>query len=103
MAQRGRGTKSTEGRRVLRLLLKDMSQTAIATRIGAEQQYVSSWARGLSRPEPHFRDALMREFASAGFTADCWYTDREHAIAHGGESSGALPSSDDSDPHRAAS
>lgn len=94
MPKRGQTARNTAGRRVLRELLRQHSQVEVALRIGAKQQYVSAWARGQSRPEPQYRDALVREYADAGFTDDCWYTDREHAIAHGTQSSPTLPEDD---------
>lgn len=75
-----RGNRRTEGRRLLQELLKTETQAAVASAIHARQQYVSSWARGLARPEPPFRDALERVY---GLAATSWYSTDELAISQG--------------------
>lgn len=52
----------------------------MAHAIGAKQQYVSNWARGGSRPEPQYRDALERVY---GLPKGAWYSPDELAIAKG--------------------
>ncbi len=83
MANRTRGRKThrrTEGRRLLQELLKTYTQAAIAKGIDAKQQYVSAWARGLSRPEPPYRDALQRVY---GLPVTAWYSADELAVSQG--------------------
>jgi transcriptional regulator with XRE-family HTH domain len=38
--------------------LRDLSQSAIGRALGCSQNSVSLWCRGLSRPEPPYREAL---------------------------------------------
>ena len=75
-----RGTRNTEGRKLLQKLLLEHTQEFVAASIQAKQQYVSSWARGLSRPEPAFRDALDRVF---GLPKTAWYSPTELEVSLG--------------------
>jgi predicted transcriptional regulator len=45
------------------------TQTAVAKLLGVTQPAVSSWLRGVSRPEPMYRDALQ---GLAGIPQDSW-------------------------------
>lgn len=80
--RRGRkpAIRRTEGRRQLLKILATKSQVEVARALGVEQPAISVWARGNSRPEPHFRDALERLY---GIPRDAWYSAGELAIAHG--------------------
>jgi transcriptional regulator with XRE-family HTH domain len=58
-----RSSTETRGRALLRAFLDEdpaRSQRWLAVLLGIEQPSVSAWLRGLSRPEPHLRDALAQ-------------------------------------------
>lgn len=74
--------KRTEGRRLLLVVLAKNTEHSVATSVKASQQAVSSWKKGSSRPETHFRDALERVY---GIPRDSWLTAGELAIARGCE------------------
>lgn len=59
------------------------TQQLIATKLGINQSAVSAWRRGVSRPEPHFRDALKE---LCDIPPSCWENAderrlRENALA----------------------
>ena len=70
------GTKDTAGALALRRLRSDhgISQVSIAERLGAKQQTVSEWARGLCRPSHALRLKLEIAF---GIPARAWLTPDE--------------------------
>lgn len=81
MPRRGRAAqRNTPGRRMLNSLLKSKSQAALARELEIEQQSISQWKRGVSRPEPHYREALQRV---ALIPFEAWYSPAELAIARG--------------------
>lgn len=72
----------TEGRRLLCLWLDDpgRSQAKFAAALGVGQPSVSLWVRGISRPEPHLREAIE---IVAGIQRDAWTTSDERDAIEG--------------------
>jgi len=66
----------TIGRRLLRERMEErgVKQTHLAAKLGIGQPSVSLWLRGVSRPEPHHREAL--EYL-LDVPAESWLTEEE--------------------------
>jgi hypothetical protein len=71
---RGRRSRAKAKRRARR-----RTQAWLATQLGVKQPIVSKWVRGLSRPEPHLRDAIEVLFPGRVLAAD-WRTDEEAGL-----------------------
>lgn len=72
----------TEGRNLLLEWLAvptdpPRSQSSLARELRINQSAVSQWARGLSRPEAHYREALE---TLCGIPARSWQTIAEQAV-----------------------
>lgn len=69
----------TDGSAMLASRSAGSSQKCIADKIGVNQSTVSSWVRGLLRPETHHRLILSSLFA---IPSDAWLTEEERAAVH---------------------
>lgn len=68
-------TRTDGAKALLRLLSeKGLTQSGVAGRVGARQQTVSEWARGLCRPSHVIRLKLE---AAYGIPAAAWFTEKE--------------------------
>lgn len=63
-----------DGKERLSRIVADSSQAAVAAKVGVSQQAVSSWARGLTRPDFLARQKLADAF---GVPVESWLTAEE--------------------------
>ena len=62
------------GKERLSRIVADSSQSGVATKIGVSQQAVSSWVRGMTRPDDVARHKLQGAF---GIPPESWRTPEE--------------------------
>lgn len=63
-----------DGQKRLGRIVADSSQASVAARVGVSQQAVSSWVRGLARPDDVARHKLLAIF---GISVESWRTPAE--------------------------
>jgi len=74
------------GKERLSRIVADSSQSEVATKVGASQQLVSSWVRGLTRPNDVARHKLQAVF---GIPAESWRTPEERKAIRGAQADDA--------------
>jgi transcriptional regulator with XRE-family HTH domain len=63
----------------------ELTAYGVAKALSTDPEAVARWARGDTRPSPHFRSALERLY---GIPADDWMTEAERTIAFGEDEPG---------------
>lgn len=63
-----------DGKERLSRIVTDSSQAAVAAKVGVSQQAVSSWVRGLTRPDEVARQKLRELY---GIATEAWLTAAE--------------------------